>query len=169
MTKVLVLTTAARLRADWVAELRAELPWDDPDIAVVAVTRPSEPLPVRRCLVVGPSVRWGRAVRDVRVQGAGRPAQRPRRKAAEWADRFVDLLLPRSRSKDRRIMLSSGTRWSRAVAAEFTAADFVVAHDFNATWAAWQLARRFPGPQVVFQMEGVRLKVAELAASGTTY
>lgn len=165
MTKVLILTTSARLGADWVSGLRAELPWDDPDIVVVAVTRPAEPLPVRRCLVVGKSLRWGRFVRDVRVQGSGRPAQRPDGRWGKLADRCLEIMLPEERLKDRRLMLATGTRWSRVVRAEFAAVDFVIAHDYNATWAAWQLARGIPGPQVVFQMEGVRLKIAELGRS----
>lgn len=166
MTRVLVLTTASRLRADWVHDLRQDLPWEAPEIVVVTVTRPAEPLPVARCLVVGASLRPGRAVRDARTMGAPRPAKIHEGRWAKLADRLL-MRAPAARRKDRRLMLSTGTRWSREVRSEFASADIVIAHDFNTTWAAWLLARRIPGPHVVFQPEGVALKMAEVAGEAT--
>jgi len=162
--RVLVLTTSARIGAAWVDELVDSLPVDDLDLRVVALTRPAERLPVTRCLVVGASPRPFRAVRDLPTATGG-PTTRPTPpgRAAKTADRILARVLPAGRRKDRQLMLMTGTRWSRVVREEFAAADLVVAHDYNTTWAAWRLARRIAGPDVVFQVEGASLKLAERA------
>lgn len=165
--RILVLSTASGIDTRWVRELRDSLPVEDADLCLVAVTRPAERLPVTRCLVVGPSLRPRRWVADTAVEGrARRGAPKPsarRRRLMRRLDRASLRLLPGGRRKDRALMLSTGTVWSAAVREEFAAADLVIAHDYNATWAAWQLARRLPDPDVVFQTEGAVLKLAERA------
>lgn len=164
--RVLVLTTSARIGSAWVAELRDSLPVADLDLRVVAVSRPAERLPVSRCLVVGTSLRPRRAVRDVRVSGQPAPSAKRPGRFTRTLDRALLRVLPAGRRKDRRLMLSTGAVHSVEVRAEFAAADMVIAHDFNTTWAAWLLARRIKGPEVVFQVEGAALKLAELAERG---
>jgi hypothetical protein len=166
--RVLVLTTSARISQAWVDELVESLPVDDVDLRLVALTRPAERLAVGRCLVVGPSLRPFRTVRDLPAAGArGAKPAKPGR-VAKSLDKVLARTLPAGRRKDRRVMLMTGTRWSRIVREEFAAADLVVAHDYNTTWAAWRLARAIAGPEVVFQVEGAALKLAELAERGRT-
>jgi hypothetical protein len=161
--RILVLTTTARITPEWVADLLESLPLaESPELAVVAVTAPKVRLPVERCLVVGPFLRPGRQVRDVAVLGGSRRPTAGRR--VRWArrlDRALTRAVPSRWSKDRMLMLSTGAVRSRAVREEFARADLVIAHDFNTTWAAWKLARRIPGPHVVFQVEGASLWLAE--------
>lgn len=161
--RVLVLSTTARLRSDWVESVRQGLPADEVDLRLILVSPPAEPLPVTRCLVVGRSLRRGRWVRAARVHGGPEPL--PAGRVHRWM-RKVDLrllrLLPERIGQDRRRMLASGVIWSRTARAEFAGADLVVADDFNATWAAYLLAGRVAGPEVVFQAEGAVLKLAEL-------
>jgi hypothetical protein len=161
--RILVLTTSARIDAAWVDELVTALPAvDELALSVVAVTPPRGRLPVDRCLVVGPFLRPGRPVREVRVAGGPRvPGVGRRARLARKLDRRLVRLLPARWSGDRARMLETGVRRSRVVHEEVERADIVVAHDFNTTWAAWRLARRIPGPAVVFQPEGVALKLAE--------
>jgi hypothetical protein len=166
--RIVVLTTTSRVDPSWVEGLLAALP-DDEDLAlsIVALTRPQGRLPVSRCLVVGRSLRPGRAVREIPVAGSGRPRQSVgrRQRALARADRILLRTAPRRWSADNAVLFATGATWSRAVREEVAKADFVIAHDYNTTWAAWLLARRVPGPHVVFQTEGVHLKLAELAAS----
>lgn len=162
--RVLVLTSSARIGAAWIDELADSLPVADLDLRVVALTRPAERLPVGRCLVVGPSLRPFRAVREMPVLGGARTTRpTPPGRVAKAVDRVLARVLPAGRRKDRQVMLMTGTLWSRTVREEFAAADLVVAHDYNTTWAAWRLARRISGPDVVFQVEGAALKLAERA------
>jgi hypothetical protein len=134
----------------------------------VALTRPRGRLPVSRCLVVGRSLRPGRAVRDVPVAGSGRAAEPAgrRRRALKRLDRVLLRAVPRRWSGNNLLLFSTGVARSRTVREEVARADFVVAHDYNTTWAAWLLARGVPGPEVVFQTEGLHLKLAELSSSG---
>lgn len=167
--RVLVLSTSSGITADWVADLVGALPdSENLELSLVLLTRPKGRLPVSRCLVVGRSLRPARAVRDVPVIGGKRsaPPSGRRRRALKRLDRVVLRVLPRRWSRDNALLFATGSAWSRAVRDEFARADFVVAHDYNATWAAWLLARRVAGPEVVFQSEGLHLKLAELAASG---
>jgi hypothetical protein len=168
--RVLVLTTSARIGKAWVDELTDSLAVDDLDLRIVALTRPAERLPVARCLVVGPSLRPFRVVRDMpTLDGPRTPKPTRPGRAARALDRFLASALPAGRRKDRQLMLMTGTLWSRCVREEFAAADLVIAHDYNTTWAAWRLARRIAGPDVVFQVEGAALKLAERAeASAAT-
>jgi hypothetical protein len=165
--KVVVLTTSARIGRDWVDDLVGALPpCDELELSLVALTRPAARLPVARCLVVGRSLRPGRAVRDMPVVGAGGQAQRSRGRVPKRLDRALLRAAPRRWSADNAMLLATGAVWSRVVRDEVARADFVVAHDYNATWAAWLLARRVAGPHFVFQTEGMHLKLAELGASG---
>ncbi len=144
--KALLLSTTARVTPELVEDVRSRLP-QGVELSLVLVTRPAGRLPVTRCLVVGPTLRPGRAVRDFPFGGA----------ALSRLDRAERALTRRlgALGRDRRRMLSSGVSRSAEVHAEAAAADVVIALDYNATWAAWQLARRIPGPAVVFQPEGV--------------
>jgi hypothetical protein len=152
--KVLVLSTTARMTAEFVDDLRRRLPADDLELSLVLVTRPAERLPVRRCLVVGPSLRPGRRVQD-RPTTTSDPGPRPKPARLDRLDRAVMRRLPKRLRTDRRRMLATGVVRSSVVREEAARADVVVAVDYNATWAAWQLARRVPGTAVVFQPEGI--------------
>lgn len=145
--RVVALSTWARFSAEQVEDLRQRIPGDGIEIVLVLVTRPAERLVVARCLVTGPSLRPGRTVRDFPFRGA--PLSR-----LDRVDRALVRRLP-GLGRDRRRMLASGVVRSTAVREEVAAADLVIALDYNATWAAWKLARKVPGPTVVFQPEGV--------------
>ena len=151
--RVLALSTWARFSDDQVDQLRERLPDRDADIVLVLVTRPAEPLGVTRCLVTGPSLRPGRTVRDFPFRGE--PLSR-----LDRLDRAVSRRLP-GLGSDRRRMLASGVVGSAVVREEAAAADLVIALDYNATWAAWKLARRVPGPAVTFQPEGLVRRLTE--------
>jgi hypothetical protein len=143
--KALLLSTTARVTVELVEDVRSRLP-EGVELSLLVVTRPAERLPVTRCLVVGPTLRPGRRVRDFPFGGAA--LSRLDRLERSFTRRLGAL------GRDRRRMLSSGVSRSRVVRDEAAAADVVIALDYNATWAAWRLARRVPGPAVVFQPEG---------------
>lgn len=162
--RVLLLSTSKRTTAAWLEETLAPLRerYDVEATAGVFLEKPAEPLPLARCLVAGRKLRPGRAVRDVRVKGGRAPARPAPRRTTKWLDTQIARVAPEKWAKDRNLVFASGTVWSRPVRAEFAKADLVVALDWNTTWAAWLLARRTPGPHVVFGIEGALLKLAEL-------
>jgi hypothetical protein len=145
--RVLALSTWAKFSANQVEDLRQRLPGEQVEIVLVLVSRPAEQLAVTRCLVTGPLLRPGRRVRDFPFRGAGLSR-------LDRLDRALSRRVP-GLGRDRRRMLASGVVRSAVVREEATAADLVIALDYNATWAAWKLARKVPGPAVVFQPEGV--------------
>lgn len=152
--KVLLISTRAKLTADWVRAEIAPLREHDPEISIVVLTRPAEPLPVATCVVLGRSLRPRRRVGVV----GSRPFRRTR------ADRLLARVVPDRWAKDRSLQAASGARWSPEVRGLFRSADVVVATDHDATWAAWQLARRIPGPHVVQGVAGAVRRLSESAA-----
>ena len=139
--KVMILSTAARFTGAQVEDLRDRLPVEDVEFSIVLVTRPAEP-----------SLRPRRPVHERATADRTAPARQLSR--LERLDRAVTRRLPATFGRNRRVMLATGVTWSPVVREEFARSDLVVALDYNATWAAWQLARRVPGPAVAFQAEG---------------
>lgn len=152
--KVLLISTRAKLTADWVRSEIAPLREHEPEVSLVVLTRPAERLPVTCCVVLGRSLRPRRRVGVV----GSRPYRRTR------ADRWLARVMPDRWAKDRALQAASGARWSPEVRALFRSADLVVATDYDATWAAWQLARRIPGPHVVHGVAGAVRRLSESAA-----
>lgn len=174
--RILIFTTRSRPSLDevWLAQLVAKLPFQDPELALVTVSRPIERLSVDRCLVVRASLRPRRNVREAAVRGRRRTKREraTRRRASSRRgplgraiDSSIRAVAPKKIADDRRTMLASGAAWSPQVREEFGKADFVVAHDVKSVLAAWLLARRIRGPHVVFGVEGVALKLSELEGS----
>ncbi|UUW91636.1 hypothetical protein [Pimelobacter simplex] len=167
--KVLLLSTTSRMSEAWLAETLEALAEQDMDLALAVLRRPAEPLPVRRCLVLGPSLRPRRRVVEGRVRGrrrSGPPAGR-RLKAMRRLDRRLLKLAPDKYSGDNALLFAAGSIWSPEVREEFRQADLVICLDLATTWAGWHLARRIEGPEVVFSVAGAVRKLAELEAAGS--
>lgn len=148
--RLLIFSTRSRATASWLAEELAPLEAHQPQVGVVLLSRPAERLPVDRCLIVGMSLR---PFRSIRVKGG-----EPNRLSA--LDRALIRWVPERWSEDRSLMFATGTVGSRGVARMFREADIVIATDWNATWAAWLLAKRIPGPEVVHGVAGALRKVS---------
>ncbi|MCW2854251.1 MAG: hypothetical protein JWM84_3915 [Nocardioides sp.] len=164
--KVLVLTTSGRVSRHDIAAVRAVFR-ESVQVSVVGLFPPAERLRVRRFLVVGRSLRPRRALRDARVLAPRGVAVTPLRRPGSWGRR-VDTVaaraIPEKWWSDNSLRLATGCVWSPLVRQEFRRADMVIALDWNATWAAWLLARRISGPHVVHTADGAALKLAELEA-----
>lgn len=174
MTRLLILTTAARLRPldldRWIDGFDLS-----PEVSVVAMTIPAGRfrLDVARYVTVPTTRRPGSLPLDQPLRGEASPLPRPLSggRVRRWAQlRYgprIDAALER-RGGDR-LKATRSERFAQwclrvpEVQEMFAAADVVVAMDDNSAWAAWQLARRIDGPAVIRGMAGVH---AYLARSG---
>lgn len=150
--KALLLSTTAKVDTAFVEGVRRRLPAGT-ELSIVLVTRPVGRLPVTRCLVVGPSLRPRRRVRE-RPTATNASIPEPRLTRGDRVERALMRRLPKRLRSDRRRMLASGAVSSPVVLEEARSCDVLIALDYHATWAAWRLARRVPGPLVAFQPEG---------------
>ncbi len=148
--RVLILSTKGKLTGEWLAGQLQPLQRHDPEISLVVLTRPIGRLPVNRCVVVRKSLRPRRAVR---VRGAARTR-------LSGLDQLILRVVPQRWSKDAAVLFATGTVWSREVTSMFKQSDIVIALDWNATWAAWLLAQRIPGPEVVHGVAGALHKLS---------
>lgn len=163
--RVLVLSTTSRMGADWLTEALEPLADHDLDLCLAVLRRPAGRLPVRRCLVLGPSLRPRRRVVEARGK-RGRQQVGRRQRAMRKLDRRILSLAPGKYAKDNSLLFATGAIWSTEVRQEFASADLVICLDLATTWAGWQLARRVAGPEVVFGVNGAVRKLAELEAAG---
>ncbi|AIY16032.1 hypothetical protein GUY44_11150 [Pimelobacter simplex] len=164
--KVLLLSTTSRMSRAWLAEALEPLADRDLDLALAVLRRPAEPLPVRRCLVLGASLRPRRQVVEARTQGGPRPAPAGRRrKMLRKLDRRLLKVAPDKYGADNSLLFAAGAIWSPQLREEFRGADLVICLDLATTWAGWHLARRIEGPEVVFSVAGAVRKLAELEAA----
>lgn len=151
--RALLLSTTAKVDPAFIEDVRRRLPDDDVQLSIVLVTRPAGRLPVSRCLVVGPSLRPRRRVRE-RPTVTNDAVPEPGLSRFDRLERSIMRRLPKRLRTDRRRMLASGVASSGLVREEAASCDVLIALDYHATWAAWRLARRVPGPVVAFQPEG---------------
>lgn len=168
--KVLLLSTTSRMAAEWLTEALEPLADHDMELSLVVLRRPAGRLPVRRCLVLGASLRPRRRVQEVRGK-RGKNGKQPvgrRVRAMRRLDRRVLRVAPEKYAKDNGLLFATGAIWSPEVRQEFAGADLVICLDTATTWAAWHLARRIEGPEVVFGVSGAVRKLAEVRAVGTT-